>query len=93
MDDGGNRGVKVFREFLKTGRMPEVDEHDGQLTEVADFVVVGAGSAGCVVAEGLSADARHSVVVLEAGREDADRRVRVPLPSHSYSAVTLTGIT
>jgi choline dehydrogenase len=79
MDDGGGRGVKVFCEFLKTGRMPEVDEQDGQLTEVADFVVVGAGSAGCVVAEGLSANARHSVVVLEAGREDADRRVRVPL--------------
>jgi hypothetical protein len=48
---GGGRGVKVFREFLKTGRMPEVDEQDGQPTEVADFVVVGAGSAGCVVAE------------------------------------------
>lgn len=42
----------------------------GSIEGEADYVVVGAGSAGCVLVNRLSADGRHSVAVLEAGGDD-----------------------
>lgn len=48
---------------------------DGQF----DYVIVGAGSAGCALAERLTADGRCKVLLLEAGGEDKDRWLRIPL--------------
>ncbi|AEV83070.1 hypothetical protein ACWT_2051 [Actinoplanes sp. SE50] len=47
----------------------------------ADYVVVGAGSAGCVVTERLSASGEHTVVVLEAGATDPRSipELRIPM--------------
>jgi choline dehydrogenase-like flavoprotein len=44
----------------------------------ADYVVVGTGSAGSVVANRLSADQSAQVVVLEAGPRDKDKFIRIP---------------
>jgi choline dehydrogenase len=44
-----------------------------------DYVIVGAGSAGCVLANRLSADGKHSVLLLEAGPKDNNIWIHVPL--------------
>lgn len=43
-----------------------------------DYVVIGSGSAGCVVANRLTADGRHRVLLLEAGGRDTHYKLRIP---------------
>ena len=46
--------------------------------ENPDFIVVGGGSAGCVMASRLSEEGRYRVLLLDAGRDDRHLFTRVP---------------
>ncbi len=51
----------------------------GNDTIEADFIVIGAGSAGCTVAARLSEDRNTRVLLLEAGGDDTNRWIHIPL--------------
>ena len=48
------------------------------MTEKFDYIVVGAGSAGCVLANRLTENGKYSVLVLEAGGQDSHPWVKMP---------------
>ena len=66
--------------------------------EKFDFVILGAGSAGCVLANRLSKDPNFNVCLIEAGSKDSDPRIHIPIgfaffgdgsKSVSYTHLTL----
>jgi choline dehydrogenase len=49
------------------------------VTEEFDFVIVGAGTAGCVLANRLTEDGKYSVLLLEAGGSDLSIWIQMPI--------------
>lgn len=52
--------------------------------EEFDFIIVGAGSAGCALANRLSADERNSVLLIEAGGSDSSPIIKMPAATDLY---------
>ena len=44
-----------------------------------DHIIIGAGTAGCLLANRLSADPRRRVLLIEAGRKDDYHWVHIPV--------------
>jgi choline dehydrogenase len=59
-----------------------------EASEIPDYLVVGGGSAGCVVAARLSEDPSVRVTLLEAGPEDRDLWIHVPA---GYARLLVSG--
>jgi len=57
-------------------RVPDAAKYD---VSAFDYVIVGAGSAGCVLANRLSVDASATVCLLETGPADTHPLIRVPI--------------
>ena len=76
-----DRGDAVAHNFVGPGsdRRTGTSPNESIETETADYVIVGAGSAGCVMAGRLSAAGRARVAVLEAGASDRSLWVRMPI--------------
>ena len=63
----------------RNGIAPSVDQAKLQAVDHFDYIVVGAGSAGCVLADRLSAGGRHRILILEAGGSDARFWIKTPI--------------
>jgi choline dehydrogenase len=58
--------------------LKRVEKKLGHIVMEFDYIIVGAGSAGCVLANRLSSDTKNRVLLLEAGPEDKALSLKIP---------------
>ena len=78
-EGGGGTGGTISPSEVRhrNGKRPRADVAMQERTY--DYVIVGAGSAGCVLANRLSADSGSRVALLEAGGKDNYFWIRIPI--------------
>jgi choline dehydrogenase len=74
-----SRARNIKKLNMNNTASPHAASNSWSETVEFDYVIVGAGSAGCVLANRLSADGKHSVLLLEAGPKDTNLWIHVPL--------------
>ena len=80
----GSGGVRIVALVAPavTCCKPATDElgYDGHMSETTfDYIIVGAGTAGCLLANRLSANASKRVLLIEAGRKDDYHWIHIPV--------------
>ncbi|MGH7075494.1 MAG: GMC family oxidoreductase [Stellaceae bacterium] len=54
------------------------------MTTEFDYIIVGGGTAGCILGERLSADPSHRVLLLEAGRPNRNQLLLMPMTARNF---------
>lgn len=71
--------AKRFPTFLQIGASASVaGVYQPQMQDSYDYIIIGAGSSGCVLANRLSADPTRRVLLVESGPDDSSPLIRMP---------------